>query len=112
VADESSLAAAASRRLPPDAVAGLREAFAGEVAQRLPRLREAVTRADAPALQTALRDAHSLGSSAVVVGEPEVSRCAREAERLLLEHAAGADVLDRVRLQVEELGLRLASWSP
>lgn len=52
----------------------LREAFAGELAARLPRL-EALT--DRPA---ARRDAHTLASSAAVVGEPEISRLARAVE--------------------------------
>jgi HPt (histidine-containing phosphotransfer) domain-containing protein len=110
VADEASLAA--TRRLPIDALAGLRDAFAAEVAERLPRLRAALAAGDGGDLVTALRDAHSLGSSAVIVGEPEVSRCAREAERLLLEHRDGVDVLAEARRAVDALDRRLADWSP
>jgi HPt (histidine-containing phosphotransfer) domain-containing protein len=81
VRDEGELALTAVRRLPEQAVAGLREAFAGEVAERLPRLHAALA-AGRPG--DALRDAHTLGSSAAVVGEAEVSRAARAAEAALL----------------------------
>ena len=111
--DEASLAVAATRRLPADALAGLREAFAGEVAERLPRLRDAVASGDGAALDAALRDAHSLGSSAVIVGEAEVSRTARAAEALLLDRQAGApDVLPALRDRVAELDRLLAGWTP
>ncbi|MGZ6791460.1 MAG: Hpt domain-containing protein [Mycobacteriales bacterium] len=52
----------------------LRQAFAGELAERLPRI-EALT--DRPAVR---RDAHTLASSASVVGEPEIARLARAVE--------------------------------
>lgn len=76
------------RALPESALAGLREAFAGEVATRLPRLQRLTD--DPDVVAQALRDAHTLGSSAVVVGELEASRCARALEVELAAHAAGA----------------------
>lgn len=106
--DELDVAAArvpSSRRaLPPQALADLREAFAGEVAARLPRLQELL---DGPPGPDALRDAHALGSSAVVVGEADASRTARA-----LESELGGDAPDaaRVRALVRELSDRLAGW--
>jgi HPt (histidine-containing phosphotransfer) domain-containing protein len=72
----------------------LRKAFAGEVAQRLPRL-EALTDPEA-----ARRDAHTLGSSAYVVGEPEIARLARAVEADL-EHGPR-----------QELVALLRAWTP
>lgn len=94
----------ARRVLPPEALAGLREAFAGEVAARLPRLQELLVGPPGP---DALRDAHALGSSAVVVGEADASRSARA-----LEAELGADAPDpeRVAALVRELSDRLRSW--
>jgi HPt (histidine-containing phosphotransfer) domain-containing protein len=71
---------AATARLPAEVVASLRAAFAEEVAARLPRLRGAV---DGVLGEDVLRDAHTLASSAAVVGEPEASRLARELETLI-----------------------------
>jgi HPt (histidine-containing phosphotransfer) domain-containing protein len=62
-------------RLPPGALDGLRLAFAGEVRDRLPRL---VSLADPVA---ATRDAHTLGSSAWVVGEGDIATLARAVEQ-------------------------------
>jgi HPt (histidine-containing phosphotransfer) domain-containing protein len=95
-----------ARTLPPEAVAGLREAFAGEVAARLPRL---LTLLDGPPGPDALRDAHALGSSAVVVGELDASRAARA-----LEAELGADAHDRDRCTalVRELAAHLGGWLP
>ena len=61
-------------RLPPGALDGLREAFAAEVRKRLPRL---VSLADPEA---ARRDAHTLASSAWVVGESQLATLARAVE--------------------------------
>jgi HPt (histidine-containing phosphotransfer) domain-containing protein len=99
-------AARAPRVLPPEALASLREAFAGEVEDRLPRLLDLL---DGPAGPDALRDAHSLGSSAVVVGEVDASRTARA-----LEAELGQDVPDRERCAalVRELADRLGAWVP
>jgi HPt (histidine-containing phosphotransfer) domain-containing protein len=105
-------ATAVLRRLPPAALEGLREAFAAEVAERLPRLRRAVDAADPADLATAVRDAHALGSSAAVLGEPDASRCAREAERLLLQVQAGVEAAWLpARAEVDELHDRLDGWT-
>ena len=93
------------RTLPPEAVASLREAFAGEVASRLPRLRELL---DGPPGPDALRDAHALGSSAVVVGEPAASRAARAIEA---ELGAESPDQERLALLVRELSELLEAWT-
>ena len=110
---DDELALAATRRLPPGALAGLHEAFAGEVAQRLPALTAAVGSGDPAALAAAVRDAHSLGSSAAVVGEPEASRAARRVEALLsdLQTADRGPWLAVLRDEVETLRRALVRWS-
>jgi HPt (histidine-containing phosphotransfer) domain-containing protein len=60
--------------MPPAVLADLRRAFANEVHNRLPHL---TAHAD---LETARRDAHTIASSAWIVGEPEIARLAREVE--------------------------------
>ena len=65
----------------------LRKAFAGEVASRLPHLRVPVA-----ALEVARLDAHTLASSAVVVGEPELGALARQVEEQLVEGAVTSDL--------------------
>jgi HPt (histidine-containing phosphotransfer) domain-containing protein len=110
VHDEQELATASTRRLPAEALAGLRDAFAQEVAERLPRLRSAVDSDDEARLAEALRDAHSLGSSAAVVGASDASRTARAAEALLLERPAGAPVPPELRVRLDELQDHLAGW--
>jgi HPt (histidine-containing phosphotransfer) domain-containing protein len=72
----------------------LREAFATELAERLPRL---VAMQD---LDAARRDAHTLVSSAWVVGEPEISRLARAVE----EHLEDGPL--------DQLVARLQAWTP
>ena len=103
--DQDVAAPRPARTLPPEALDGLRDAFAGEVAARLPRLRQLL---DAPPGPDALRDAHALGSSAVVVGEPEASRTARA-----LEAELGSDAPDPDRLTelVTELSSQLEAWT-
>jgi HPt (histidine-containing phosphotransfer) domain-containing protein len=117
------LALAATRRLPPEALAGLRDAFADEVGERLPRLRAAMERLDAGAasltgaapsddpalLGEAIRDAHALGSSSAVLGEPEASRAARAAEAALL---ATPPDLATARAGIDDLGRRVQGWAP
>ncbi len=95
----------APRVLPPEALASLREAFAGEVEDRLPRL---LALLDGPPGPDALRDAHALGSSAVVVGEADASRTARA-----LEAELGTDQPDPARCAdlVRELASRLSAWA-
>lgn len=92
------------RPLPAEALSGLRDAFADEVASRLPRL---LLLLDAPPGPDTLRDAHALGSSAVVVGETEASRCARALETELMTEEP-----DRARLAtlVRELAAHLGGW--
>lgn len=94
----------APRVLPPEALASLRDAFRGEVEDRLPRL---LALLDGPPGPDALRDAHALGSSSVVVGEAEASRTARA-----LEAELGTDAPDRARCAalVRELADRLGAW--
>jgi hypothetical protein len=95
----------APRTLPPEALMSLREAFAGEVAVRLPRL---LTLIDRPPGPDTLRDAHSLGSSAVVVGEQDASRTARALEaELSTEHPDRGRCAELVR----ELAERLRPWA-
>ena len=110
--DEQERAARSTRRLPPEALAGLRETFAEEVAERLPRLRAAVDSDDDALLQSAVRDAHSLGSSAAVVGLADASRSARAAEALLVGRPPGAPAGAELRLRVTELDHHLAGWRP
>lgn len=102
-------ATAAARRLPAHALASLREAFADELAERLPRL-QAVARDWPDGLrEQALRDAHSLASSAAMMGEADASRAARAAEALL---AAGSGDGALLRARVDELSGCLAGWRP
>jgi HPt (histidine-containing phosphotransfer) domain-containing protein len=68
-----------SSRLPASAVASLHAAFAAEVRERLPRL------ASLEDVTVARRDAHTLGSSAHIVGEREISALARAVEEQLPE---------------------------
>jgi HPt (histidine-containing phosphotransfer) domain-containing protein len=77
----------AQRALPHDVASVLRNAFAGEVAARLPHLRVPV--AD---LEVARLDAHTLASSAVVVGEPELGALARQVEEQLVEGVVSPDL--------------------
>ena len=97
------------RTLPPEALAGLREAFTGEVTTRLPRL---LALLDGPPGHhpgpDALRDAHALGSSAVVVGANDASLTARALEAEL-GGAADQAVVQRL---VRELADRLGAWVP
>ena len=61
----------------------LRQAFANEVAARLPRLEELREHHDADACvnnAAALRDVHTLASSAVIVGESVIADLARAVE--------------------------------
>ncbi len=67
----------------------LRASFATEVADRLPRI---MAMEDLDAVR---RDVHTLASSAVVVGEPELAAAARAAEQDLNVESVGrlADAL-------------------
>jgi len=111
VRDDADPARAATRRLPAAALAGLQEAFVAEVADRLPRLRDAVDSGDPTRLDDVVRDAHALGSSAAVMGEPAASRAARAAEALLVEQPRRDDVLDALRAHVDDLARELSGWA-
>lgn len=88
-----------------DARAGLQEAFRAEVAERLPRLEAAGPGCSSDVVAAALRDAHSLVGSAVVLGQPGAARVARSV------HAAlEAGELAAVPAQVQELRRLLAGW--
>ena len=104
--DEQVARAPAPRRaLPEEALAGLRAAYADEVRDRLPRLLRLV---DGPPGPEALRDAHALGSSSVVVGELEASRCARALEA---ELGTGAPDPERLAELAGALAHHLQAWS-
>lgn len=96
----------ALRGLPDAAVASLCDAFADEVAERLPRVLAAAQTRDRDLLAQALRDVHTLGSSAYVMGENEAGRLARAAEALLLADGDLA-LLDTL---VAALDQELAGW--
>jgi HPt (histidine-containing phosphotransfer) domain-containing protein len=104
--DEEGAVRAAVSRLPESALVGLREAFKDEVSERLPRLREAARTLDRALLVDALRDVHTLGSSAYVVGESEAARTARAAEAVLLDDGP----LDAFAALVADLDKRLSGW--
>ena len=97
---------AAVSRLPESALAGLREAFKDEVSERLPRLRAAAQTLDPALLADALRDVHTLGSSAYVVGENDAARTARAAEAILIDDGP----LDAFAGLVAELDKQLSGW--
>jgi len=84
--------------VPADLRQLLRESFAEEIAERLPRL-EAFAAGTGDA-QVARRDAHTIGSSAWVVEEPELARLARAVEQ------------DLVGGPLHELVSQLRTWSP
>jgi len=96
----------AGSRLPAAALAGLRDAFGEEVRERLPRLREAARTLDPDLLRDALRDVHTLGSSAYVVGEDDAAVTARAAERVLADEGP----LPEFAALVADLDARLQSW--
>lgn len=103
----AAIRGAGGRALPAHALAGLRAAFAAEVADRLPRLLALRPDAAPDALAQARRDAHNLGSSAVVVGEPAASRVARAVEASLCDGR-----VEEVPARARELATLLARWTP
>jgi chemotaxis protein histidine kinase CheA len=104
--------------LPARAQALLREAFAAEVAERLPELQASMVVAletdDREAVRLALRHAHTLASSAVVVGEEDISLVSRRCEERLVRVLAAADhdlaQLREAADDVETMALLLAPW--
>ena len=96
----------AGSRLPEAALASLREAFADEVTERLPRLRAAAATHDRELLREALRDVHTLGSSAYIVGENDAARTARAAEAVLIDDGP----LDSFAGLVADLDGHLSGW--
>lgn len=85
----------------PGAHAGLRDVFATELRTRLPRLAAWCdgTCDGVDDVEAAVRDAHTLATSAFLVGEPEISRLARGAE----DGDAG---------MLAELVVLLRAWTP
>lgn len=110
----------AGRALPERAVAALRDAFAGEVATRLPGMQsaaaEVLTTGAVSAARTLITHAHTLASSAAVLGEAMASRYARHCEELLvLALASPVDVVPRevavgAAEDVEAVSMLLAPW--
>ncbi|MDQ1710963.1 MAG: hypothetical protein QOE45_413 [Frankiaceae bacterium] len=108
------------RALPEQAVAAMRDAFAGEVATRLPGMQSAACEILAsgaiPAARTLSSHAHTLASSAAVLGELVVSLHARHCEALLVPFCAdgGGSVPRSVAADcaydVEAMALLLAPW--
>ena len=103
-------------RLPDTLSASLERAFAGEVAERLPRLLAAADelsqRGDAAG--RVVSDAHALASSAAVVGADQAASAARECEQLLAPYTQNgivpASVADRAADAAEQMRAALSSW--
>lgn len=111
-----------------DLAALLGEAFAGEVASRLPRLLDAAARLLGPApgvaaARAVVMEVHALASSAALVGEELVAGWAREVEELLAAYADGSappvsdrgpalprGVAEAVGDRVGALALGLSRW--
>lgn len=97
---------------------GLSEAFAGEVGTRLPALRRALTAVQAGGSPLAVgefvRHAHTLASSAAVLGEHIAAQHARSCELLLLPHLdLGQPPSPDVRAAADQLAtleVLLAPW--
>ena len=107
------------RPLPERTVAALRDAFAGEVAARLPGMQSAAAEVLATgavgAARTLLSHAHTLASSAAVLGEALASRHARHCEELLLAWTSRGETVPRevaeaAAADVETVSLLLAPW--
>ena len=108
------------RALPERAVAALRDAFAGEVATRLPGMQSAaaeiLTTGAVSAARTLISHAHTLASSAAVLGEGLASRHARHCEEVLVRACASSDdvvpreVAADAAADVEAVSMLLAPW--
>lgn len=103
-------------RLPETLAASLEHAFAGEVAQRLPRLLAATGRLteESAAAGQVVSDAHALASSAAVVGADAAAHAARECEQLLSPYAersvVPAAVADQAAAAADAMRTALAAW--
>jgi len=101
-----------SPALSPELLVALRAAFAGEADRRLPRLRRLQQHPGPQVLEQALRDAHSLASSAAIVGAADVARCAARVEagleRCLRDPAPGLPA--PVAADAEQLTALLDCW--
>jgi HPt (histidine-containing phosphotransfer) domain-containing protein len=94
--------------LPAHAQALLADAFASEVVERLPELQASMLTAlagdDRDAIRLALRHVHTFASSAVVVGEGDISTLARRCEeRLIRAVAAPGHDLAELRAAAEDV---------
>jgi HPt (histidine-containing phosphotransfer) domain-containing protein len=103
-------------RLPDTLTASLEQAFAGEVAERLPRLLAAAERLSEPggAAGQVVSDAHALASSAAIVGEDFAAQAARECELLLTPYGAGGvppAVAGQAADAAEAVRVALATWT-
>ena len=107
------------RALPERAVAALRDAFAGEVATRVPGMQsaaaEVLTTGAVSAARTLITHAHTLASSAAVLGEALASRYARHCEELLVRACETGDSVSRevaadAAADVEAVSMLLAPW--
>jgi HPt (histidine-containing phosphotransfer) domain-containing protein len=112
--------AARSSALPVELGANLDDAFASEVALRLPRLLGATTRltdGSDDAAQEILSDTHALASSAAVVGEDLAAYAARECEQMLTafvhpgQGASRPDAAARIAGAVDALRWALSRWT-
>lgn len=108
-----------ARALPERAVAALRDAFAGEVATRVPGMQsaaaEVLSTGAVSAARTLITHAHTIASSAAILGEALASRTARHCEELLLRACDGADhvpsdVAADAAADVEAVSMLLAPW--
>ena len=111
----------AGRALPERAVAALRDAFAGEVAARLPGMQsacaEVLTSGELGAARVLMSHAHTLASSAAILGEVLASKSARHCEELLSRWCSPDsvdpvphDVAADAAVDVETVSLLLAPW--
>jgi HPt (histidine-containing phosphotransfer) domain-containing protein len=103
-------------RLPDTLTASLERAFAGEVAERLPRLLAAADRLteEHAAAGQVVSDAHALASSAAVVGADVAAHAARECEQLLTpyagDHQVPVAVADRAVEAANAMRVALCAW--
>ena len=108
----------AGRASPERTRAALRDAFAGEVATRLPGMQsacaEVLSTGAVDAARSLVTHAHTLASSAAVLGESLASRHARSCEELLVtwceRGAVPHDVAADAAAHVEAVSLLLAPW--